>query len=246
MLVGGLVVHFGLEKPALEVAQARIEHYEQSHTALRERVDLLQRQTVEMEGRLLVEEGARRSLETVLRKSQAELGKANDTIAFYEQLNPPGPAGAVTIRALDIEPTGPHLKYRVLLMRSGANGQVFEGSLQFLATGHVNGEEVRVVLQPATASNASPATAAPGSEDASMAQSDASSAGSAEEGEKDRNGVTNAALEIRFADFQRTSGLLGLPEGFLPEKITLNVLEGQTVRVTQDVALTQPLDDAAD
>src|SRR5690606_1320089 len=103
-------------------------------------------------------------------------------------------------------------------------GQVFQGKLQFLATGQVDGEEVRIVLEPAT--GAEPVRTATGSEPASAAPTDA--------------GTSPQTMEIRFTDFQRTSGLLGLPEGFVPEKVTLNVLEGETLRVTQDVALAEP------
>lgn len=214
-LAGGAAVYYGYEQPALDAAHARILRYEEEQGSLRRRLAELERTTVELQGRLLVEESARRSLEGALRTSQADLGKAKDTIAFYEQLHPPGPKGAVTIRALDIGASGPHLKYRLLLMRSGANGQPFEGSLQFVATGRVKGERVRVELQPATVNSAEEN----GGEEAGP------------------QGDAERAPVVRFTDFQRLSGVLGLPEGFIPEKVTLNVLEGKTVRVTREVDL---------
>ena len=211
-LAGAALVYFGFERPALEAAQASIQRYEDDLTALRERHDKVNARAAALEGQLLVEESTRRGLETTLREVQAELGRARDTLAFYEQLMPPGPDGAISIRALDIEPEGPHLKYRMLLMRSGRNDKPFEGELQFVAKGRLNGEPAEQTLLP-------PLVAGKESADAG---------GQGNEG---------APLAIEFSEFQRSSGLLGLPAGFVPESVTVNVLEGRSVRVSRSVEL---------
>lgn len=203
VLLGGAAVYLGLERPAIEAAKAHLLQYEQDQAALRGHLTKAHNDVAALEGQLLIEASTRRGLETALHTAQTELGHAHDTIAFYEQLNPPGPKGAVTIRALEIEPSGPHLKYRVLLMRSGANGQAFEGSLQFLASGQANGKEIRVELEPA--------------------------------GDSARSATAASTLALEFTEFQRSSGLLGVPDGFVPEKITLNVLEGKTLRSSREV-----------
>src|SRR5690554_3640673 len=239
LAVGAALVYYLLGRPALDAARARMDLYEQDLAALRGRLDEALNTAAALEGRYRVEEGARRGLETSLRTAQQELGRAHDTIAFYEQLMPPGPKGAVSVRALDIERAGPHLKYRVLLMRSGAGDQPFEGRLQFLAQGRSQGQDVRVELQPATLPNAldTPgATPTVENGTATAAENDATtSAGS--EAEAKSAAEAEATTALRFSEFQRSSGVLALPEGFEPLSVTVNVLEGRTLRVSRSVEL---------
>lgn len=211
-VLGGLVVHLALERPALESAQARMQVYEQDLAAMRYRLEQANLASAALEGRLLVEESTRRGLETGLQVMQNELGQARDSLAFFEQLMPPGPNGSLSVRALDIERLGPHLRYRALLMRSGASGKVFQGSLQFLAHGRQGDEPLTVALS------------------AAVLEADVL----ADTPETD-------ILSVEFSDFQRSSGLLSLPPGFEPESVTLNVLEGRTVRASHSVALPPPL-----
>lgn len=253
MGLGAAAMHFGLRQPAFQAAEARIEQYEQDLAALQGRLDDAGAMVAALEGRLRVEESTRRGLEATLGTVQGELGRARDTLAFYEQLMPPGPDGAISVRALDIEREGPHLKYRMLLMRSGSNGKPFQGELQFLAQGRVNGEAVTVPLRPATAApeaghSAASAEAldvagAPGANSVSGAReagnADAANGTDGANGAGEVNGATavTAPLAVAFSEFQRSSGLLGLPEGFEPESVTVNVLEGRTVRVSRSIEL---------
>lgn len=224
LVAGGVAVYFGFERPALDAAHGRILQHEQDIAAMRGRLERAESAAAALDGRLMVEEGTRRGLETSFRTLQAELGRAQDTLAFYEQLVPPGPKGAVTVRALDIGRVGPHLRYRVLLMRSGANGKPFEGSLQFVAQGSQNGESVSIPLQPIVV----PA------EGNGAESSGESGRGDDQAGQA---GPDAALLDVGFTDFQRASGLLGLPAGFEPESVTLNVLEGRTLRTSHSVEL---------
>jgi len=216
MLIGALGLYFGVERPALDAAHATMMQYEQDMAAMRGRLTKAESTVAALEGRLHVEEGTRRGLYTSLQTLQLELGRAHDTIAFYEQLMPPGPKGAISIRALDIERLGPNLRYRLLLMRSGAGNTPFKGSLQFLAEGQVAGEAVQVELKPAVIDAAGPLAA----------------------GETDP--ADGEPLSLEFVDFQRSSGLLGLPEGFVPRQVTVNVLEGQTLRTSREFDLPAP------
>ncbi|MBP6020863.1 MAG: hypothetical protein KA735_15360 [Burkholderiaceae bacterium] len=157
-----------------------------------------------------VEASTRKALETTLQDTQAELGQVRDQLAFFNQLFPPGPAGAVSIRALDIQQAGPNLQYRALLMRSGATGTHFKGQMQFVAKGLQDGKAVKIDLQAAQ-----------------MAiQAETS--------------LNDAGFPLDFDQFQRSGGLLSLPTGFIAQTITLNILEGSTVRVSRTVSLPAP------
>ncbi|WP_397473551.1 DUF6776 family protein [Pusillimonas sp.] len=170
-----------------------------------------------LQGRLLVEESTRKSLEEALQSTQAELGRARDQLAFFDRLLPPGPSGSVSIRALDFQSHGPTLSYKVLLMRNAPGPAAFAGQMQFLATGKLGDEQVELALQPATA----------------HAAGDAANEVSDSDGEPS----TQGPLMLQFEQFQRSEGLLALPEGFEPATVTLNVLEGKTLRVSRTVSL---------
>ncbi len=216
MGVGGLVAHVALEKPALEAAQARVRHVEHELESLRARLSDSHRNVAALEGQLMVEESTRRGLETALRTTQEELGRARDAVAFYEQLMPPGPQGAIAIRALDVERVGPHLAYRLLLMRSGASDKPFQGSLQFLAEGLRDGELVSLAIHPTVQ----------GPDDVKGAPPDGQAA------------ANDALLAVELENFQRASGVLALPADFQPQTLIVNVLEGRSIRATRRVELT--------
>lgn len=159
-------------------------------------------------GQLMVEESTRKSLEATLASTQAELGRAREQLAFFDQLWPPGPKGSVSIRALEIQRMGPTLQYKVLLMRSGQEDTPFKGRMQFVANGLQDGKAAKLVLQ---------AMQMPGSSDAPAAIA----------GEDD--------MSLAFDKLQRSGGLLSLPEGFTPQTVTLNILEGTALRVSRTV-----------
>lgn len=51
------------------------------------------------------------------------------------------------------------------------------------------------------------------------------------------DGEASRALDLEFHQFQRQEGLLGMPEHFFPERVVLNVLEGDTVRASTEVII---------
>ncbi|WP_436792435.1 DUF6776 family protein [Bordetella petrii] len=165
------------------------------------------------DGEIAVERAARQELETQLRSTQEELGRVRDRLAFFEQLLPPGPEGAVDIRGAEIQREGPGLRYRVLLMRSGRGDTPFTGMLRFQAAGILKGETVSVDLAPMQVKADTPAD--PGAAPAADA----------------------SPLALRFDQYQRSQGMLQLPEGFVPETVTVSVLEGSTVRASRTVKL---------
>lgn len=166
------------------------------------------------DGELVIERSARQELETQLHAAQAEIGRVRDQLAFYEQLLPPGPEGSVDIRGVQIDREGGGLRYKVLLMRSGRNGATpFAGALRFQATGVLKGETVTVDLAPMQVKAESGPVTATGDNTAA------------------------ASLALQFDQYQRSQGILAVPEGFVPESVTVSVLEGETVRASRSVKL---------
>ncbi|WP_313371533.1 DUF6776 family protein [Achromobacter animicus] len=195
---------------SVQQAEAQDEAMRQQATQLR----YIRGQLDTADGELVIERSARQELETQLHAAQAEVGRVRDQLAFYEQLLPPGPEGSVDIRGVQIDREGGGLRYKVLLMRSGRNGGTpFAGALRFQATGVLKGETVTVDLAPMQVkAETGPVTAT---------------------GEN----LAAASLALQFDQYQRSQGILAVPEGFVPESVTVSVLEGETVRASRSVKL---------
>lgn len=158
-----------------------------------------------LSGQLAVEKSTRTGLEATLQKTQDDLARARDQLAFYDQLLPVGPKGTISVRAFEVRLQGTTLRYRVLLMRNTSGDAPFSGQMRFMATGVLRGKPVQIRLEPAQAEAAH-----------------ASAGKSAAEGE----------FALKFDEFARSQGLLALPDGFVPETVTLSILEGKTLRAS--------------
>jgi hypothetical protein len=120
----------------------------------------LRGQLAAADAELAIERGARRALEDSLAALQVQASQLRDRLAFYDQLFPAGPAGTVSIRAIDIARVPSGLRYRVLLMRSARPGSPpFVGGLRFVATGTRGGEQLSLPLAPLQALPGSDAAA---------------------------------------------------------------------------------------
>ncbi|CAM5782982.1 DUF6776 family protein [Castellaniella caeni] len=160
-----------------------------------------------------VQAGTQRALQDKVAQLQQQLGQVRDQLAFYEQLIPPGPAGAVAVRAFDVQPEGDFLHYRVLLSRNAAAGaQPFKGRMRFVALGTSQGKAVKIQLSPPQTPEADQTQAAAGAAD---------------------------PLALVFDQFQRSTGVLQLAPGLQVQSVRLEILEGDTVRATQDAALNR-------
>lgn len=195
--------------------QARLARAQDEALTLARQTNLvLQAERDRREGERMIEFATRQSLEKRVQEQDAELAQLHDRVAFYEQLLPAGPPGTISIRAASLEPVANGLRYRVLLMRSGRAGDAtFSGTLQFVAEGTQDGEDRSVELTPmqvgeATSSDTPSTSVAP-----------------------------RDTLALNFDQFQRSQGLLALPEGFVPRRVVVNVLEGSVVRATQTTTL---------
>jgi len=183
--------------------------YDKAMAQARADADKLQARLDTAQGRLAIEQGVRKGLEGSLAAAQAKLGHARDQLAFFHQLFPPGPDGAINIRALAVQQQGGALTYKVLLSRNASDGSLFDGAMQFVAQGRQQGKTVKITLQPVVVASAdSPASADPG------------------------------RLALHFDQFQRREGELALPQGFVPSAVTLNVLQGDVVRVSRTVQVS--------
>lgn len=196
------------------------------HAGDRERIQSLQDNLASQQAesaRLLAEADAARNeaeiqaatqrvLQEKLAGLQQQLGQVRDQLAFYEQLIPPGPAGALAIRAFDIQADGDFLRYRVLLTRNAApDAQPFKGRMRFVAEGLRQDKTVKMELGP-------PQVADP--------------AGGTESAPAD-------PLALVFDQFQRGTGVLQVPSGVQIRSVRLEILEGETVRATQDAVLNR-------
>lgn len=165
------------------------------------------------DGELVVERAARQAMEVQLHEVQEELGRVRERLAFFEQLLPPGPEGSVDIRGVQLQREGHGLTYQVLLMRSGRGEMPFSGALRFQALGTLRGESITVDLTPMQL------------ETDAVASRSAAPAGNV------------GLVPVQFDQYQRSQGILQLPEGFVPDTVTVSVLEGTTVRASRSVKL---------
>lgn len=167
-------------------------------------------------GRLNIAEAARERLAQDLLTAQEEGARLRDNLAFFEQLIPSGPQEAgLNIRAVEFVPQGNTVEYRVLLMRTTPATSDFEGRLQFSATGLQDGRSATIVLE-----SLAPAP---------------TSTGSAYAGKL----APANPLALNFRQYQRSHGLLALPPDFVPDAITVQVLEGKTIRIQHTVKLAK-------
>lgn len=209
MGLGAALMWFGAYAYEIRVQGQHIHQLQAQLLKARTEMSQVLTQRDVLEGQLAVEVSTRKGLEATLGAIQQDLGSARDKIAFFEELLPAGPEGSIGIRALDIQKKNGTLEYRVLLMRHGTNTAPFEGVLQFEASGHLEGEPVTVVLQPVRI----------------------------EDAESEPASSPVQVLALKFEQFQRSTGLLQIPAGLVLNEVTLNVLEGQILRVSRTVAL---------
>ncbi|MYN14113.1 hypothetical protein GSY71_13280 [Pusillimonas sp. TS35] len=224
LVVGGLAGRYAFEAQATRDYDALKQRLEGELLAVRAQLVESQAKADALSGSLLVEESTRKGLAASLEASQAELGRTREQLAFFNQLFPPGPKGAISVRAFDAELRGNTLHYRALFMRNASGGEPFEGRLQFVAQGRQDGKAVKLTLAPARGRVPDP-DAATGSDP-----------GLASDPALDK--MNAGELDLRFAEFQRSIGLLNVPDGFVPERLTLEVLEGDAVRARRTINIS--------
>ncbi|ARP87927.1 DUF6776 family protein [Bordetella genomosp. 9] len=211
---------------AAEQAAALRAQLEQSQA----QTQSLQGQLAATEAELAVEQAARRALENSLGALQTQAGELRDRLAFYDQLLPAGPAGTVTLRAVQLVRVPSGLRYRVLLMRAVRPGQPpFVGALRFTVTGEREGEPVQLTLTPLQAADA--AAAAHG--------------GAPAPSDKEAEGAPIAAtalpdglIPLEMDQYRTSEGILALPPDFTPSEATVDVVQNGVVLTSQQVPVT--------
>ena len=213
---------FLVQRPGPDSLELQLRTQFAAHTQLRDALEAqiasALAQTEQTRQELTIERAARAELEKNLVALQDELGRTKDLLAFYEQLLPPGPQGAIALRAVEFNRQDQSLAYKVLLMRSGKPGERFNGRLQFVATGLREGQEVTAVLFPKQRGA-----------DFSASRSPLNTLGAAAQ-EQD-------SLTLSFDQFQRSQGVLALPADFQPTSIVISVLSGDIVLASRKVDL---------
>jgi hypothetical protein len=213
---------FLTQRPGPEALELQLRTQQAVHTQARmefeaQVVEAIAR-TQQVSSELTIERAARAELEKSLTALQEELGRTKDHLAFYEQLLPPGPQGAIALRAVDLDRQNQTLSFRLLLMRSGKPGERFNGRLQFVATGMKDGQEITLILAPLQRGVNSAALTSP-----------LNTLGAAAQGED--------SLKLSFDQFQRSQGVLALPVGFQPTSVMVSILSGEIVLASRKVDL---------
>lgn len=201
--------------PEERALQANLQQKEAELRFLRAQLDTA-------DGQIAIEQGARQTMEQSMRGLQDDISGLRERLAFFEQLLPPGPAGSVSVRGMDIRLQGDALSFTTLVTRQGQGLPEFGGMLRFSATGLQNGNPVTIALHPVMATDS-----AAGADVGAGVDGKASAGADAETVE-----AHNAALVLRFDQYQRNQGVLAIPAGFVPESVTVQVLEGDSVRAT--------------
>ncbi|NQW85565.1 MAG: hypothetical protein HQ450_16610 [Alcaligenaceae bacterium] len=191
---------------------------------------------------LATERAARTELENTLAGVQAALGQSQDQLAFFENLLPPGPQGALDIRAIEVHQQADSLRYRVLLTQSGKAKKRFLGALRFIATVRCKDEaqtcEQQLVLQPLLAQLPEAAEILPknlAQETTYQAQDQAQACSG--EASRARPERVSGPFALDFAQFQRSQGWLEIPARVVLKSVTVQVLEGAIVLASKVVAL---------
>ena len=221
--VGALVGAFIAQRPGAESAALQLRSDRVAQSLARSEFDAqlqaAQSRIEQAQSEIVIERAARAELEKNLSDSQRDLGRLKDHLAFYEQLLPPGPQGAIDLRAVDIALQGRALSYRVLLMRSGKPGERFNGRLEFVAIGRQKNKEITLVL---SALQSTSPTAVVGQDIQEKTVS---------------HGATADLFKLDFEQFQRVQGMLAIPADFEPQSVTVRVLDGDIVLASRRVDL---------
>jgi len=193
-----------------------------SHALMQEKIKLteLQSRLDISETQMTMDRATIAEYESQVKKLQDDLSRTSEQLSFYDELVPAGPQGAISVRGFDAVVEGRRVRFKVLVSRQAQAGTVFKGELKFTATGTLNGEAATVDLIPDTVEHASTGS------DSIPAVTDL------------KKQAPAPILKLDFETIQRIQGLLMFPEGFVPKKITMRVLEGKTVRASRTAELS--------
>ncbi len=222
-LGGGAGYYYTHNMMQREMLGQKTEMSEQlSHALLQEKIKLsaVQSRLDTSEAQLSIDKATITEYQNQVKKLQDDLARTSEQLSFYDELVPAGPQGAVSVRGFDAVLEGQRIRFKVLVSRQAAAGTVFKGELSFTATGTLNGEDTTVDLTPDTVEHASTGS------DSIPSVTDLKKIPPA------------PILKLDFETIQRIQGLLMFPEGFVPHKITMRVLEGKTVRASRSAELT--------
>lgn len=184
---------------------------EQEMTALRDRVEELQRETAKLralanagESNVQIERTAQQQLVRQVRALEQENGRLKEDLAFFENFaSAEGKEAGYTINRLSVEPNGVpgHYRYRLLAAaQGGKKDREFRGSVQLVISLQQGGKSAIMVLP-------------------------------------EPNDPARQRFNINFKHFQRVDGTFQVPEGAHVTSVEARLIQDGATRASQTVAL---------
>ncbi|WP_028357137.1 DUF6776 family protein [Brackiella oedipodis] len=209
-----------------QVTQDQIDHaIRQAHI----NQEALQNKYNDLHAKSLLDQVTIEQLQNELTHSQDELDQAKEQLAFFQELAPASSNNRISLRGYSVKLQGQRIQFKVLLSQNGNPLNHFKGRLQFIAHGQREGKAVDLALYPEVQEGQTLiATDAPKDQQPPALKP-------VQDLKKDD---LAPILNLDFERIQRSEGLLVVPDDFQVQQITLKVLEGNSVLLSQ----TQNLD----
>ncbi len=232
---GGLTFYQQRAEHLRELDQLQLsleERFQQANEQATINLQALEHQYNEQKAKALLDNAMIAQYSREIVRLNDELTRLNGELAFYEEMIPAGPDGAISLRAFEAQQEGRYISFKLMLSVSGRGlQQPFVGRLQFTAQGERDGKPQTITLYPEVVPSVATSSDS-GSLIGSIAQ-----AGAETKGADLKSAQMSPILELNFSRIQRREGLLVIPFGFTPKEITLKVLEGKSVKLSKTIAL---------
>jgi hypothetical protein len=184
---------------------------EQEMTALRDRVDELQKEAAKLralvnagESNLQIERTAQQQLVRQVKSLEQENGRLKEDLAFFENLaSGEGKEAGFTINRLRVEPNGNpgHYRYRLLAAaQGGKKDREFRGSVQLVISLQQEGKSAMMILP-------------------------------------EPNDPGKHRFNINFKHFQRVDGTFQVPAGARVSSVEARLIQDGVTRASQTVTL---------
>lgn len=162
--------------------------------------------------RLAIEQATQRDLAAQVIALETDNVRLKEDIALFEGLmSTERREGTIAINGARVVVEGGLLKFRLLLSRGARTGSIMGGNQEPEFVGRIE-FQIDQDNAPGGAMIRLPAAEDAGAD----------------------------AVKVRFRYFQRIDGALGLPAGLKPQKVVVRLIEGERVRASQTVAVSDP------
>jgi hypothetical protein len=163
--------------------------------------------------RLAIEQTTQRDLAAQVATLEAENARVKEDIALIEgMVSTERREGALSINGARVTVEGGLLKFRMLLSRGARTGSIMGGNREPEFAGRIDFQ----IDQDGVPGGAM--IRFPAAEDAAA-----------------------ESVKVKFRYFQRVEGAVALPAGVNPKQVVVRLLEGERVRASQTVAVSEPV-----